>query len=538
MSPKRVCRCKKKTKSQPRNLPSAIQTFDRVEWLKKRVPSEKLIDRTVKLKYLIHPNEINEHTAIKKVFNGFDEDGNSITLFSESGGGNQKILVELLEAEEVMRSFDHHNLKVKEESIVKLFKSVALNRKRLDPCNVLTFYEFCIFSKKASGDFQKLMNNIKSNMLQMLTRKGTSTIDLGNRSGVKQLLPPRKATYIKYLPSSFNPLMNHFKDEEKRNELRTNLIQNLKEILREKDPTEADSEKAKAKKKLSPENEPPKKKAEKIRPVEQILEHNAETMKGLIKSHFPEEETDEESRRLFTQTKRAAEGFEKLKQKVKGIYALHRQSTMDLNTMLPLLSEKDPPSVGPDPVAVIRAKTRKETRRLIQNAKQQGKIEAYRFLKHHGNTVDNRALTALTAENTARSKSITSGKKPFVHSMPNLKASPLATQRPLKTELHAKKLLQENLVLHTQRCDTSKVPLLGTTIGECLSTTETLGGGPKDHSIPEGNMSKTISAFEGGISKNFHFREALRQPVRVRPVIHPRTFSAAGTYDYGETGGL
>ena len=63
---------KKKSKICP------MHTFDRIEWLKKRVPSQLLIDRTVKLKYLVHPAEMNEHSAIKKVFERFDDNGDRI----------------------------------------------------------------------------------------------------------------------------------------------------------------------------------------------------------------------------------------------------------------------------------------------------------------------------------------------------------------------------------------------------------------------------------------------------------------------------
>ncbi len=55
---------------------SALQTFDRVEWLKHHVIPQYLIDRTVKLKYTKHISEMNEYFATKKVFNRFDDDGN------------------------------------------------------------------------------------------------------------------------------------------------------------------------------------------------------------------------------------------------------------------------------------------------------------------------------------------------------------------------------------------------------------------------------------------------------------------------------
>ena len=57
---------------------SQMHTFDRIEWLKKHVEPKKLANNSVKLKYLMHPTEMTEHNAIKKVFDIFDEDGNGI----------------------------------------------------------------------------------------------------------------------------------------------------------------------------------------------------------------------------------------------------------------------------------------------------------------------------------------------------------------------------------------------------------------------------------------------------------------------------
>ena len=72
---RRSCMCKKKVPYV--NLYRKGESFEQIEWLKKRVPQEQLINRIVKLKYLIHPAQMNEHLAIKKVFNRFDDDGNS-----------------------------------------------------------------------------------------------------------------------------------------------------------------------------------------------------------------------------------------------------------------------------------------------------------------------------------------------------------------------------------------------------------------------------------------------------------------------------
>ena len=71
----RVCKCKKKH-HQRTDIPQ-FQTFNCIEWLKSHVPENRLTDRTVKIKYLVHPAEMNEHKAVKKVFQRFDDDGNS-----------------------------------------------------------------------------------------------------------------------------------------------------------------------------------------------------------------------------------------------------------------------------------------------------------------------------------------------------------------------------------------------------------------------------------------------------------------------------
>ncbi len=74
------CGCPKKHKEKKLTKnkieTSSLQTFDRIQWLKTRVNPRKLMDSTVKLKYLKHISEMAEYFATKKVFKRFDEDGN------------------------------------------------------------------------------------------------------------------------------------------------------------------------------------------------------------------------------------------------------------------------------------------------------------------------------------------------------------------------------------------------------------------------------------------------------------------------------
>ena len=78
---KKTCGCPKKSKksleSKDHIEASMLQTFDRIQWLKKHVLPQNLANRTVKLKYTKHISEMNEYFATKRVFKRFDDDGNS-----------------------------------------------------------------------------------------------------------------------------------------------------------------------------------------------------------------------------------------------------------------------------------------------------------------------------------------------------------------------------------------------------------------------------------------------------------------------------
>lgn len=81
MQTKRNCYASKSTSCCPfaeSKIISPLQSFDRIEWLKKRVAVKKLVDRTVKAKYLTHPGEAQEQEAINSVFERFDDNGNRI----------------------------------------------------------------------------------------------------------------------------------------------------------------------------------------------------------------------------------------------------------------------------------------------------------------------------------------------------------------------------------------------------------------------------------------------------------------------------
>lgn len=238
-----------------------------------------------------------------------------------------------MEPAEVKENFDNHNLKIDEKSLNALFKAAAVNRRGWDISQGLSLYEFCIFSKKASADFQKLMGDIKTKMLLDMKRKNTSTLVTGiKRSGPAEILPKRKRTYIQYLPSSFNPLMNHFKDEEKRNDIREGFTKALEGIL-----NIGNSKKS----------------------IEKILETNKESMKELLASHFPHEGIDEEERKLIAQTG-------------------NRKITMTRNSYLKPNLNLDKNETEKD-IEKIRIKTRNEWNELVKTTRQKVKSEGIDF---------------------------------------------------------------------------------------------------------------------------------------------------------------
>ena len=154
-----------------------------------------------------------------------------------------------------------------------------------------------------------------------MKRKNTSTLVTGSkRSGPAEILPKRKRTYIQYLPSSFNPLMNHFKDEEKRNDIREGITKTLEGIL-----NIGNSKKS----------------------LKKILETNKESMKELLGSHFPHEGIDEEERKLIAQTSNRKIGM------VKNSY-LKPNLNLDKNE-----TEED--------IEKIKIKTRNEWNKLIRS---------------------------------------------------------------------------------------------------------------------------------------------------------------------------
>ncbi len=319
----------------------------------------------------------------------------------------------MLEVEEVKQNFDAHHLTVDERSITRLFRSAAVNRMRLDPCKALSLYEFGIFSKKAGEDFRQLMDRIKANMLRDMVRKGTSTVDCGKRGGeAERILPQRNDKYIEYLPSSFNPLMNHFKDEEKRGDLREKMTETLRQI------TALGQDKR----------------------LDCILSDSAETMRQLLASHFTRGETGDQERKLFSQTRRGPEMAEYQQAVSKARTACGGMRRRAIPPDVDELVRKELPEVeraDQEEMAYtrdIRARSQREIRDLIATARKGTTTNSQPTIEGRKEA---RNVAALT-QDMNRTRSITSAAARSTSTLKHAAST---------SELRNKRLLNEHLVL-------------------------------------------------------------------------------------------
>lgn len=307
-------------------------------------------------------------------------------------------------------NFVSHGLEVDDKALTRIFKSVAVDRKRLDPCNDLSLYEFSIFSKKASSDFKRLMNGIKCNMTAKMQREKNSTLLLNKQpQGTKSILPTRRANYIKYLPADFNPLMNHFKDEERRSDIRQNLTGTLDEMLKI----------GSSQKKLA-----------------EILEKNENNMEGLLKSHFPNEELDEEVRRMFAQVKQKSNYF-----RFKALSTESRQPKLAIEGSKEEVSDE------------FKSRVKKRLHSLVAKAKEQGRTEAKNLIQSRVLLTGRQALTSFDASSSRASRR--SVRLKTAMGCPK-------TAKPFCVKPHIKRLLAENLVLRTTTAESNSTQRLST----------------------------------------------------------------------------
>jgi len=323
-----------------------------------------------------------------------------------------------LETNEVVDKFADHNLAISEADIKKLFKSIALNRPKGDPFDFLTLYEFCLFSKSAtaSKDFQELMEKIKKDTLaqrniQNSPKSINSSINKDNdkkQLKPKDILPVRGAGYITNLPSSFNCLMNHFKDEENRGEMRNKIKKGLELIARiAGDQSETQSNQGKSESEESGTEYFTEKKEIN---AEQIMEKSVLLLKNMISSHFPPEEIDDEYRKLLAARKTCDELHKKMQDKMtealntnRSLNPKNRQSLLfglgDVSQRKRSMDqgplshrENNQTTMNPEKYKLKM----EELNEIIMKAKIEGKREGQNIVRKLGNIINHRQLGKLT----------------------------------------------------------------------------------------------------------------------------------------------
>jgi len=289
-------------------------------------------------------------------------------------------------------------------------------------------------------DFQELMERIKQKMLINLKEHRPSHLkSVNEQKTAVNVLPFRGENYIENLPSSFNPLMNHFKDEEKRLQIRHNVMEILKkiDILRTNNK------------------------------LQDALEKNNDLFKELLASHFPPEEIDEQTRKLFTQRKGSQTTMGRMRPRRGAIFLPENTDPKTLFTRRATLPSSainafNLISKNKADEAKRKEKTKKELKNIIKNAKKCGQEEAKICIKSPN--IRHRFFSTMTRKNSCEeqnndliriSTASQSGKN--IQSEKTLKSQ--KSPRIHIGSRYYEKMLKQNLVLRTGSIESLKTPI-------------------------------------------------------------------------------
>ena len=184
-------------------------------------------------------------------------------------------------------------------------------------------------------------------MLLNLHLRRQSSLNLASRVTIKDVIPVRKSKYVQSLPSSFNMLMSHFKDEEKRQDLREKIVSTLENL-----------EQLRMERRLG-----------------DTLQSNNEVFKDLLSSHFPRDVADQQSRKLVGKKRFAQLPVPKMGSRRPSVHVEQEEDAPEV----PEVSEqiKDDPEV----IEKAREKIRQKVRVVILKAKKCGNKEAEDAIK-------------------------------------------------------------------------------------------------------------------------------------------------------------
>lgn len=148
-----------------------INNIDTINWLRRRAA-----DKT-KIQYLNNASELEEHQAIVRVFEKFDDDGNGT-----------------LEVEELREMFDANNIDISSKQLLTLFSIV--DEDKSGALDIDEFKDFAL-SEKANKHFRDIIKELRYKETYKHIEKRA-----------------------KFLPFNFSTLLNFLSDEAKKDSLR------------------------------------------------------------------------------------------------------------------------------------------------------------------------------------------------------------------------------------------------------------------------------------------------------------------------------
>ena len=143
-----------------------INNIDTINWLRRRAA-----DKT-KIQYLNNASELEEHQAIVRVFEKFDDDGNGT-----------------LEVEELREMFDANNIDISSKQLLTLFSIV--DEDKSGALDIDEFKDFAL-SEKANKHFRDIIKELRYKETYKHIEKRA-----------------------KFLPFNFSTLLNFLSDEAK-----------------------------------------------------------------------------------------------------------------------------------------------------------------------------------------------------------------------------------------------------------------------------------------------------------------------------------
>jgi hypothetical protein len=153
------------------NVSKHINNVSTINWLRSRAADK------AKIQYLNNTSELEQHQAIVKVFEKFDDDGNGT-----------------LEVKELRDMFEYNNIDISSQELLTLFSLV--DEDESGALDINEFKEFAL-SEEANKHFRQIINELRYKEIYKHIEKRA-----------------------KFLPFNFSTLLNFLSDEARKDNLR------------------------------------------------------------------------------------------------------------------------------------------------------------------------------------------------------------------------------------------------------------------------------------------------------------------------------